>query len=639
MADIIFKAARSKVVQVLLYSVIVISFAFVGIEAYVRTPPGQDTVAEVGSQRVSTQEFEQALRSQQDRFRSMMGANYDPRMFDNAQTRSSLVDDLVNQKLLVVAAEKSGTTVTDVALAERIANEQVFQDGGKFSTKLYEQILKANNLTPRGYEQQQRRDLERQLFMDSITRSSFTSTASAELLVKALEQSREVSLVTLAPDQFTSKVKVDAAAAKTYYEQNKAEFTNPEQVRAEYIELSVDMLAQAETVKPEDLKAYYDSNFAKKFEEKAAARKKAEDILAQVKKDPKRFADIAKEVSQDPGSAANGGSLGYFGRGQMVKPFEEAVFAKLKENQISDLVESDFGFHIIKLTGIKPKTKDTAEQREASHILINAPKEGKDFEAAKAEIERTLKRERAGKRFADVAQTFSERVFEQSATAKPALQPVADELKLTVRTTPWMTKGAALPPFNNPKLSTALFSDDVIKNKRNTDAVEVAPNTLIAARVAELKPAEVRPLATVEQSLIARLTRQEAGKLAKADGEAKLKTLNEGKDAGMTWPAPLAVSRQNTGALPPNVLEQVLKAPAAKLPAYVGISDAQGGYTLVKLTKIVEAPKPDESKLASIRQRAEQSHAQEQLLSMLGAMKKQVGVKVRKDKIEKQADN
>jgi peptidyl-prolyl cis-trans isomerase D len=639
MADIIFRAARSKVVQIVLYSVIVISFAFVGIEAYVRTPPGQDTVAEVGSQRVSTQEFDQALRNQQERFRSMLGANYDARMFDNAQTRSSLVDDLVNQKLIVVAAEKSGTTVTDVALAERIAAEQVFQEDGKFSPKRYEQVLKSNNLSPRNYEQQTRRDLERQLFVDSVTRSAFTSSVSAEMLAKALEQSREVSLVTLAPDQFTSKVKVDAAAAKTYYDQNKAEFTLPEQVRAEYIELSVDVLAQAETVKPEEIKDYYDKNLAVKYQEKAAARKKAEEVLAQVKKDPKRFADLAKQFSQDPGSGQNGGSLGYFGRGQMVKPFEDAVFNKLKENQISDLVESDFGFHIIKLTGIKPKTKDTAEQREASHILINAPKEGKDFETAKAEIERTLKRERATKRFADVAQTFTERVFEQSATAKPALQPVAEELKLTVRTTPWMTKGAALPPFNNPKLSNALFSDDVIKNKRNTDAVEVAPNTLIAARVAELKPAEVRPLATVEQQLIARLTRQEAGKLAKADGEAKLKTLKEGKDAGVTWPAPLAVSRQNTGALPPNVLEQVLKAPTATLPGYIGVSDPQGGYTLVKLTKVIDAPKPDEAKLASFRQRAEQSYSQEELLSMLGAMKKRVGVKVRKDKVEKQAEN
>lgn len=638
MADIIFKAARSKVVQIVLYSFIVISFAFVGIEAYVRTPPGQDTVAEVGSQRVSTAEFDQAMRQQQERFRSMLGANYDPRMFDNPQSRTSVVDDLVNQKLLVVAADKAGATVTDTALSERIAAEVAFHEEGKFSAKRYEQVLKASNFSPRSYEAQLRRDLERALFIESVTRSSLASTVSAQLFAKALEQSREVSVVTLTPEQFAPKVKIDSAAAKTYYEQNKAEFTLPEQVRAEYVELSVDGLAQGVAIAPEEVKAFYDANIAAKYQEKLAARKKAEEVLAKVKKDPKGFAELAKELSQDQGSAQNGGSLGYFGRGQMVKPFEEAVFTKLKENQISDLVESDFGFHIIKLTGIKPKTKDAAEQREASHILINAPREGKDFESAKVEIERNLKRERASKQFAEVAQKFQDRVFEQSSSLKPA----ADELKLTIRTSPWMTKGAAPPPFNNPKLSTALFSDDVLKNKRNTDAVDAGPNVLIAARVAELKPAEVRPLATVEQAIIARLTRQEGGKLAKTEGEAKLKALKESKDAGksadVTWPAPLAVSRQNTGALPPNVLEQALKAPVAQLPAYIGVNDQQGGYVLIRITKVIDAPEPDEAKLASLRQRAEQAHAQEEMMSLVGMMRKQVGVKVRKEKVEKQPE-
>lgn len=635
MADIIFRAARSKVVQIILYSFIVISFSFVGIEAYVRNPPGQDTVAEVGSQRVSTAEFDDAMRRQQERFRSMLGANYDPRMFDNPQTRNSVVDDLVNQKLLLVAADKSGATVTDAALAERITGETVFHEDGKFSPKRYEQALKTANLTPRTYEAQLRRELERALFIESVTRSSFASTTSAQLYAKALEQSREVSLVSFTPDQFSGKAKADSAAAKTYYEQNKAEFTQPEQVRAEYVELSVDGLAQAETVTPEEVKKFYDDTIAPKYQAKTEARKKAEDVLAKVKKDPKRFAELAKEFSQDPGSAQNGGSLGYFGRGQMVKPFEDAVFTKLKENQVSDLVESDFGYHIIKLTGIKPKTKDTAEQREASHILISAPREGKDFDSAKAEIERNLKRERATKRFAEVAQKFQERVFEQSTS----LKPVADELKLAVRTTPWMTKGAAMPPFNNPKLATALFSDEVLKNKRNTDAIEAGPNVLIAARVLESKPAEVRPFSTVEQAIIARLSRQEAVKLAAAEGEAKLKLLREGKDAEVTWPAPLAVSRQNTGALPPNVLEQAMKAPVAKLPAYVGITDPQGGYTIVKISKVIDAPAADEAKIASTRQRAEQAYAQEEMMSLMGAMRKQIGVKVRTDKIEKKLDN
>lgn len=630
MSDIVFKTARSKIVQIILYSVIVVSFAFVGIEAYVRTPTGQDTVAEVGKQRITTGEFDQALRQQQDRIRGMLGANFDPRMFESKEARMQIVDDLVNQKLIVVAAERAGVRVSDVALAEQIAQIPEFQDAGAFSADKYASVLKANSRPPKVFEEGIRKDMERSLFVDSLMRTGFASGVSAELFAKAMDQSREVSLVQLPIDQFLSQAKVDAAQIKAYYDQNKAEFTVPEQVRAEYVELSLDGLAAAESVTPDEIRKAYDANYAAKFEEKSAARKKAEEVLAKVRKEPKRFAELAREYSQDPGSAQSGGSLGAFGKGAMVKPFEDAVFNKLRVDQISDLVETDFGFHIIKLTGIKPKKDGVEEQREASHILINAPKEGKSFEAAKAEIERNLRRERAAKKFAEIAQAFSDRVFEQSGS----LKPVADELKLVIRSTPWMGKGMGFPPFNNPKLSQALFSDEVLKNKRNTEAVEIAPNVLVAARAVEVKPAEIRPLASVEADIQRTLLRKEAGKLAQAQGEKKLKALKEGGDATITWPQPLAVSRQQTGALNPQVLEQVLKANVSKLPAYLGVADAQGGYTLVRISKIIEPPAPDSATLAALRQRTEQAILQEELAALLAQTRAETGVKIRASAIE-----
>lgn len=633
MTDLIFKTARSKVVQIILYSVIVVSFAFVGIEAYVRTPTGQDTIAEVGNQRVTTGEFDRALRAQQDRMRSVLGPNYDARMFESKEARNQVLDDLVNQRLVMVAAKKSGASVSDQALADRIAADTSFQDNGKFSSDRYASLLKANNLSPRSFEASMRDDLERSLFVDTVTRTGFSSGFSAELFAKAMDQSREVSLFTLPADQFVAQVKVDTEKAKAYYDQNKAEFTVPDQVRAEYVELSLDALAAGEVVTPEEVAASYEANYAAKFKEKDAARKKAAEVLAMVRKEPKRFADMAREYSQDTGSAQNGGSLGAFGRGAMVKPFEDAVFNKLKVDQISDLVESDFGFHIIKLTAIRPAKAGSEEQREASHILINAPKEGKSFEAAKAEIERTLRRDRAGKRFAEVSQIFSDRVFEQSTS----LKPVADELKLTVRTTPWLSKGMGLPPFNNPKLSQALFSDEVLKNKRNTEAVEIAPNVLVAARALEVKPAEIRPFGPLESEISRRLQRQEAGKLAQSEGEKRLKALRDGAanaEAGINWPAPLAVSRQKTGSINPQVLDQVLKANVSKLPAYVGVSDGQGGFTLAKITKIIDAPAPDAAMLANLKQRTEQALSQEELFALLAEMRAATGVKIRKEALE-----
>lgn len=630
MSDIIFRTARSKIVQIILYSVIVVSFAFVGIEAYVRTPTGQDTVAEVGQQRVTTAEFDQALRQQQDRIRGMLGANFDPKMFETKEARTQVVDDLINQRLIVVAAERAGVRVSDALLAEQIAQIPDFQEAGVFSAQKYATVLKANNRAPKLFESGMRKDMERALFVDSITRTGFASGFSAELFAKAMDQAREVSLVPLPADQFLAQAKVDAAQVKAYYDQNKAEFTVPEQVRAEYVELSLDALSASEVVTPEEVKKAYDASYAAKFAEKSAARKKAEEVLAKVRKDPKRFADLAREYSQDPGSAQSGGSLGAFGKGAMVKPFEDAVFNKLKVDQISDLIETDFGFHIIKLTGIKPKKDGAEEQREASHILISAPKEGKSFEVAKAEIERNLRRERASKKFAEIAATFNDRVFEQSGT----LKPVADEFKLTIRSTPWMGKGMGFPPFNNPKLSQALFSDEVLKNKRNTEAVEIAPNVLVAARAVEVKPAEIRPLATVEADIQRNLLRKEAGKLAQAEGEKKLKALKEGGDASMTWPQPLAVSRQKTGALNPQVLEQVMKANVSKLPAFLGVADSQGGYTLVRISKIIEAPAPDTAALAALRQRTEQAILQEELGALLAQTRTATGVKIRASAIE-----
>lgn len=630
MSEFIFKTARSKIVQIVLYSVLVVSFAFVGIEAYVRNPSGLDTIAEVGRERVTSAEYDEAVRAQQDRLRGILGQNYDPKIFDTREARQQILDEVLNRKLIMVAADKAGARVSDVALAEQIAKEAAFQENGVFSSEKYRNLLKSINRSQKSFEENTRKDMERTLFVDALTRTGIASSVSAELYAKAMDQSREISVVILQPDAYSAQVKVDEAQAKTYYEQKKSEFTIPEQVRAEYVELSLDGLSGAESVTEAEVKAAYDAGYAAKYAEKQAARKKAEEVLAKVRKEPRKFADFAKDYSQDTGSAANGGSLGAFGKGAMVKPFEEAVFSKLKVDQISDLVETEFGFHIIQLTGIKPAKDGAGEQREARHILFKAPIDGKPFETAKAEIERNLRRERAGKKFAEAAARFGDRVFEQSSS----LKPVAEEFKLAIRQTPYMAKGVGFPPFNNPKLSQALFSDEVLRNKRNTEVIEIAPNVLVAARVLESKAAEVRPFESVKADILRRLQREEAVKLAVADGEKKIADLKAGKDAGLNWPAPLAVSRQKTASLSPQIIEQVLKANVSKLPTYVGVKDAQGGYALVQVSKVIDAPAPDASALGGMRQRAEQALLQEELNALLAQTRAATGVKVRANALE-----
>jgi peptidyl-prolyl cis-trans isomerase D len=297
----------------------------------------------------------------------------------------------------------------------------------------------------------------------------------------------------------------------------------------------------------------------------------------------------------------------------MVKPFEEAVFAA-KKNDIVGPVKSDFGFHVIRLTDIKPeKVKSLAD--------------------ARPEIEANLKKQAASRNFAEMAEQFSNLVYEQSTSLKPA----ADRLGLAVTPSPWITKGAAaVPLLGNPKLQAEIFSDSTIKSGRNTSAVEVAPNVLVAARVVEHKPAELRPLDAVKADIERRLTREEALKLAKADGEAKLKELQAGKDAGLKWPAPLAVNRQKPGGLFPQVIDKVFRADAKKLPAYAG-TDTPAGYSLVQVSKVIEPEKIDDSQRAQLGARLRDAMTNEELEATLATLRDRVGVKVRKEVLDAKA--
>jgi peptidyl-prolyl cis-trans isomerase D len=320
---------------------------------------------------------------------------------------------------------------------------------------------------------------------------------------------------------------------------------------------------------------------------------------------------VAKKESQDPGSAAKGGDLGFFARGAMVKPFEDAAFAA-KKGEIVGPVKSDFGYHVIMVTDIHPAQVRTLAE-------------------ATPEIEANLKKQVAQRQFAEFAEQFSNTVYEQASSLKPA----ADAAKLPVQVSPWIVKGqgSQVHSLNNPKLLAEIFSDDAIKAKRNTSAVEVAPNMLVSARVIEHKAAELRPLEAVKADIEKRLVRDEAMRLAREEGEAKLKELQAGKDAGLKWPAPLAVSRQKTGGLFGQVLDRVFRMDAKKLPAYVGVENP-AGYSVVQISKVIELDKIDEQQRQALAARLRQAVADEELQSALTSVRDRVGVSVKKGALD-----
>ena len=608
-------------------------FGLFGVETYLQRPAGGDAVATVGRQSIGVVEFENALRLQADRLRAQFGNRFDPAILDNPEARRSVLEQLVNEKALSVGAQRAGLQLTDKTLAERIGEFPAFQVDGKFSSERYEQIAKSQNLTRVGLDERLRESFQEEQFRDAIMATAIVPKATLDSFIRLSEQTREVSVVNLTTDQYVSKVKITPEQVKSYYEAHKADFTTPERARVEYVEYSMDALAARAEVPTEEVKKAYDdgtkrNQWGQPEERRAshilvavtpkddeakqkAAEAKARAIAEQVRKNPKSFADVAKKESQDPGSGAQGGDLGFFAPDQMVKPFSDAAYGA-KKGEIVGPVKSDFGWHVITVTDIKPaKVKSLAE--------------------ATPELEASLKKQVAQRRFGETADQFANVVYEQPDSLKPA----ADALKLQVQQSGWITKGQPSSPIlSNPKLQAEIFSDDAIKAKRNTSAVEVQPNTLVSARVLEFKPAEVRPLETARADIERRLQREEALKLAKADGEAKLEALKAGKDAGVKWPAPLGVNRQKPGGLGPEVIDKAFRVDPKKLPGYAGAA-TPSGYSLVQVSKVMDQPEVKDEQRQAMGTQLRQAVAATELESTLASIRDHVGVSVRRDAVEK----
>jgi peptidyl-prolyl cis-trans isomerase D len=578
---------KNKIIIQIFLGLIALTFATWGIESYTRMVGGRDTVAKVNGIEISARELDEELRRRNDQLRQALGGNFDPSQFDTPEMRRGLLESLVSQRLIASAAHSAHLTVTDEALLDAINAIPAFKGpDGNFSKSAYESVLRQQNppMSPAQFEGRLRYDLSLNQLTRAVGESAIPSRTVAERLGALEAQGREIAEYRIPSEQFLAQAKVDDAKIKAYYDANQAQFQSPERIRAEYVVLSAQAIADQEQVKPEEVRAQWESAYGPKLREKEAARKKAEAIDAEVRKNPASFAEVAKRESQDPGSKDAGGDLGFAPRGSFVKPYEDALY-RMKEGQISDVVESEFGFHIIQLTGVRKQ--GGKEERRSSHILIAAPADAKSFEAMRDQVEAELKKSRAQRRFSEAADAFQNMVYEQPDSLKPA----AERFKLKIQTSGWITRAGSgeRGPLDNRKVLAALFSSDSLNNKRNTDAIEVGTGTLVAARVVEHQPAAQRKLDEVKNEIAALLQRQEAAELARKEGEAKLAELRKGgAAAGVKWGSPMTVSRRDPQKLPGEVLQPVMAADASKLPAYVGLPAGDAGYLLVRVSKVVQ---------------------------------------------------
>ncbi len=580
---------NKRIVQIFL-AVITLPFAFWGIDSYVRGTGAGTDLAKVGDSKISLPQFEQAWRNQQERLRQTLGSNYDAEAMNTPEVKRAVLNSLIDQRLLLLEAAQGRLEINDAQVRDVISKIPGLQENGQFSMPLFQAALARQGKSEGQFVAQMRQDLTLQQLVLAIADTGLAGSTGSDMLLRLQTEQRQVTEARISAAAFVKQVNIDPSAAQKFYDDNLKRFELAEQARAEYLILSLDTLLSQAQINDKDVAAWYEGHrerYQQNEERRAShilivtnspsdkekARAQAEKVLKEVQAAPGRFAELARQHSQDPGSAEKGGDLGFFGRGAMVKPFEDAAW-NLRENEISALVESDFGFHIIKLTGIK-----TAIQRSLADV--------------RSEIVDELKRQSAAKQFAEAADAFSNMVYEQP----DSLQAAAERFHLKIQQSNWIPRNptaetlASLGQLGHPKVLAALFAEDSLKNKRNTEAVEIAPNTLLSARIIEYKPAARKPFENVKAEIEGLLRAQRAATLAREAGNKQLRALREGGEEKLQWQPLQTLTRQDRQKMPLSALKAVFRADTQKLPAYAGAETNNGDYVLYKIVKVSQ-PEP-----------------------------------------------
>jgi peptidyl-prolyl cis-trans isomerase D len=604
-----FESIRThkKYLMGFLMILIIPSFVLFGVQGFSDGSGRGKTVATVNGEDITQQEWDQAHQVESQRLRESM-PTLDARFLDTDEARYATLERLVRERVLAAAAQKLNLYTSDQRLARDLQQNETIaslrRPDGTLDVEAYRTLVGRQGMTPEMFEARVRADISVRQVSQGIVGSGFASPAVAQASLNAFFEQRQVRVVQFPATDFAARVNPSDAEIETFYNANPQLFQAPEQADIEYLVLDTEQLQKTVSLNEADVRAYYEQNASRlsgneerrashilltvqagaSAADKAAVRERAAALLAQVRQAPDTFAAVATANSQDPGSAANGGDLDFFGRGAMVKPFEDTVFS-LKQGEISDLVETEFGFHIIRVTDIK------------------AP-EVKSFESMRAQIEADLKKQQAQRLFAETAEAFSNLVYEQG----DSLAPAAERLKLTVQTAQGVTRQpapGATGVLANDRLLSEIFAAESVDKKRNVAAVETRSGQLASARVLQYLPARTRPLAEVRESVRAQLVAQRSAQLAQEEGAQKLAAW-QASPATADLPAAVTVSRDKAQGLPGAVLNAALSADPTKLPAWKGVSLGNQGYAVIQVEKVL----PREARDAQAQQQEVQQYGQ-----------------------------
>ncbi len=622
---------HQRLMQLVLLLLILPSFVFFGVQGYTSLMSSEPELASVDGQGITLGEFDRARRAQLEQYRNALGAQFDAAAFDTPVLREQLLNSLIDQRTIAIAASQGRYSVSDEMLRRTIASIPAVQVDGQFSSERYRQVLAAQGMTPTVFENGLRRDLALGQVLQPIGLTARVPSQVAAKILALVTEQRTVSRKLFNASDFTKDIKVSDADIKAWYDANQARLQIPENLDVEYVMLNESAATKDIKITDADIEGFYKQNQARYGQPerrrvshillevpatadeaaKVKIRQTIDDLAKRAANDPRQFAALAKEYSQDTGSASQGGDLGWISKNMLVPQVEEALF-KLDKGAVSGVVESPFGLHVLYITDVQPASvKPLADVRE--------------------DITTEIRKQIAADRFASMASKLTSLVYDQ----RDSLKSVSDTLNLPIQIGRGLTRsgllnaeqrlGAPAPSeaeqtvLGNPKVIQAAYSSEVLKDKLNSGAIELSPDTIVALRVAAVHPASVPPLEKIAAQIRTIVTNERALAAAQSAGSQLLATLQKsGKSDTKGFEAAQVVTRQNAESLTPEQLESVMSMQTTTLPVWSGIQGAEG-YAILQLTKVEPGPTPDAAQIQQL---------QGQLSQAWGAAEEQAALKV-----------
>ena len=634
------QAMRDRVMGVLgwiIIGLIIITFALFGLGSYLQDH-SRVSAAKVNGVEITPRELQLAYQNQRANMEQMLGDAYNPALIDEGKLKQQALENLIRRELILQAAKADGMVVSDHLLAARIHAISAFQENGQFDQERYQRLLIQQGRTPAGFEQETRRLLTVEQLINGASNTAFVTDAEVNRAYSLQKQKRSFDYVIVAAEPFKAAMEPSDAEIKAYYEQHRDRFVTPQRVRLSYVRLNADAMSEGIEVSDAAVKELYEQKKASlttKQQRRAShilfqlpddpdedavtkTRAEAEKVLQQIR-DGADFGTLAKQYSADPGSAAKDGDLGYFPAGAMVPAFDKAVFA-MQVGDVSDLVRTQFGFHIIKLTDIK-----------ASAIP--------PLEDVRAELVKEIKQRQVDDQYYEQLEQLTDAAYENPDN----LQAAADALVLDIKTTDWITESAgdSADIGKYPQVRAAAFSDDVLEGGNNSEPLEVGQNDAIVVRIKDREAAHPTPIEEVQDKIVAALKQEQATKAAREEGEQLLQKLATGaamKDLanadGLSYQQADAVGRDAPGHNPELIRDVFrLSRPDGGKPVEKGFALANGDYAVVQLKAVTDADPAtmSEAERAQLKRGFENMRRNQVLATLVGDLRRRGTVEIAKD--------